>query len=283
MSFTRASLALALAGLALLPSPRGAWADPEPWVEGHRSRVRLVAGGRDGEARLVGLALRLDPGFKTYWRSPGESGLPATFDWAGSANLQRAEVLWPAPSRFEDGGGVGYGYKGEVLLPIRLVPEEAARPVEVRLALAYGVCDVVCVPERAALALRADERSSDPAVGAALAQVPEGQPLGAGGELAILALRPGARPETFAVAVRAPSGKAPALFIEAPEGWFALARERADAPSPGAPAGATAAFAAEILERPAKARGPIELRLTLVAGARAVESVATLDTPPGPR
>lgn len=283
MSFTPVARALALIPLTLLVLPERAGAEPSPWVQGQHARARLVPGGPDGGARLVGLALRLDPGFKTYWRHPGESGLPPSFDWSGSTNLKGAEVLWPAPTRFEDGGGVAYGYKGEVVLPLRVVPADPTRPLALRLALAYGVCDSICVPERADLALNAEAEPADPAVREALARVPARQELGSGGEVAILGPTPGPRPQTFAVAVRAPPGSDPRLFVEAPEGWFALAGAQAGPPSPGAPAGATASFAAEMLERPAGASGPVELRLTLVAGARAVESPATLDTPAGPR
>lgn len=264
--------------------PGRAGAEPSPWTEGQHARARLVPGGAEGEARLVGLVVRLDPGFKTYWRHPGESGLPPSFDWSGSTNLKGAEVLWPAPSRFEDGGGVAYGYKGEVTVPIRVLAADPTRPVALKLAFAYGACDSICVPEKADLALDAGAEAADPAVREALPRVPARKQLGAGDDIAILGLVPGPRPQTFAVAVRVPPGPDPRLFVEAPEGWFALARAKAGPPSPGAPAGATASFAVEILERPAwDAGGPVELGLTLVAGARAVESVATLDTPTRPR
>src|SRR5829696_5295044 len=101
----RAALGLPL--IAVPASLFGRWARAEgatAWASGLHSRVRLLAGGlhEGGPARLAGIAFELDAGFKTYWRSPGESGLPPVFDWAGSENLASAEVLWPAPTRFED-------------------------------------------------------------------------------------------------------------------------------------------------------------------------------------
>ena len=71
-------------------------------------------GGEAGGARLAAVEIALDRGFKTYWRHPGEAGLPPAFDWSGSANLAAVEVLWPAPRRFQDAGGVSYGYEGGV-------------------------------------------------------------------------------------------------------------------------------------------------------------------------
>src|SRR4051812_1209976 len=88
------------------------------WVDGHRSRVRLLDAGRDGAALLAALEIELHPGFKTYWRTPGDSGVPATFDWGRSKNVAAVEPLWPAPTRFEDAGGVSYGYHDRLVLPL---------------------------------------------------------------------------------------------------------------------------------------------------------------------
>ena len=105
--------------------------------QGHHSRARLFsAGTSDGPANLLaGVQIELDPGFKTYWRNPGESGLPPAFDWAGSENLAKVEVLWPAPTRFEDASGVSYGYLDGVTFPIRVTAEDQRRPVRLALKL----------------------------------------------------------------------------------------------------------------------------------------------------
>ena len=72
-----------------------------PWVVGHRSRVRLLDGGGDGAQLMAALEIELHNGFKTYWRTPGDSGVPPTFDWAASTNVAAVEPLWPVPKRFE--------------------------------------------------------------------------------------------------------------------------------------------------------------------------------------
>src|SRR5215212_7303543 len=93
--------------LTLLVPVQGTSAqEASSWAQGHSSRVRLVAGGGTAGSQLAGVQIELDAGFKTYWRTPGEAGLPPTFDWSKSANVEAIEVLWPAPSRFDDPGGI---------------------------------------------------------------------------------------------------------------------------------------------------------------------------------
>jgi DsbC/DsbD-like thiol-disulfide interchange protein len=256
--------------------PQGHAQDASPWAEGHRSRVRLLAGEEAG--RLAGVEIILDAGFKTYWRNPGEAGLPPAFDWAKSANVKAAEVLWPAPSRSEDAGGVSYGYHGQVLFPVRIRPQDPAKPVSLALKIDYGVCKDICIPAQAELSLKLPA-SVSPAVRtsikAALARVPNTQPLGADADLAVLAVDPAglaAKPQ-LAVKIRAPAGSQPALFVEAPDNWFLLA---ASGPTSAEGEGVQT-FSVDVLERPQDATGPIQLRFTLVAGDRAIESTMSLD------
>lgn len=110
--------------------------------------ARLLPGAAAADGvRLAGLGLSLADGWKTYWRSPGDTGVPPVFDWTGSRNLRHAEVLWPRPELFESFGLQTVGYARDVVLPVRLTPEDPARPVEVRLKATLGVCQELCVLE----------------------------------------------------------------------------------------------------------------------------------------
>ena len=109
----------------------------------------------DGEPTLVaGIQLRMDPGWKTYWKNPGDSGVPPSFDWSGSKNLKHAEVLYPAPHRFADANGTAIGYDDEVVFPVKLTPERPGEPIELKLAFAYGLCKDLCIPNDVSLGLR---------------------------------------------------------------------------------------------------------------------------------
>ena len=266
--------------LALLGTPLAASSqEASPWTEGHHSRVRLLAGGPQGSGHLAGVEIGLDPGFKTYWRNPGESGLPPAFDWSKSVNVEAIEVLWPAPTRSEDAGGISYGYHGQVLFPVRIRPRDPAKPISLSLKIDYGVCKDICIPAQAELQLRVPKTPS-PAlrtlIESALARVPKAQPLRAEGELSILAAEPSMAngKSRLAVTVRAPAASSPSLFVEPPESWFLLAPAQA---TPTASEPGTRTFLVEVLERPREASGPVELRFTLVAGDKAVETATSLD------
>jgi DsbC/DsbD-like thiol-disulfide interchange protein len=264
--------------LALLGPMQASHAqETSPWTEGHRSRVRLVAGGADGAGQIAGVEISLDPGFKTYWRNPGEAGLPPAFDWSKSTNVGAIEVLWPAPTRSEDAGGVSYGYQGQVLFPVRIRPQDPAKLVGLALKIDYGVCKDICIPARAELSLKLPAKASASTrapIEAALARVPTPQPLNTDAELAVLGVEPttSAGKARLAVRVRAPSDSDPSLFVEGPDNWFLLAALRAIAPEAG-----TKAFLVDVLERPRDAAGLIALRFTLVAGDKAVETTTSLD------
>ncbi len=111
-----------------------------------------VAGKIIGKGQYVGgLRVDLAYGWKTYWRSPGDSGVPPSFDWSGSENVKKVDVKWPAPKRFVDEAGQSIGYKKHVLLPLIITPEDPARPVTLKLKMFYGVCSDICVPVQAGM------------------------------------------------------------------------------------------------------------------------------------
>jgi DsbC/DsbD-like thiol-disulfide interchange protein len=148
----KARLTTALAPLAL--TVPAALTPAAPATAGSVAIPRLIAGVAEAAgARTAGLEIALAPGWKTYWRAPGDSGVPPLFDWAASENLAAVAVEWPAPEIFETFGFTTLGYGGTVTLPLRLTPVDAAQPIRLRLDLDYGVCAEICIPERAELAL----------------------------------------------------------------------------------------------------------------------------------
>ncbi|MFC1456826.1 protein-disulfide reductase DsbD domain-containing protein [Microvirga arabica] len=248
---------------------------PSASTQGFHSRARLIGGGQQGEHWLAGVEITLDPGFKTYWRNPGDSGLPPRFDWSGSENVAGAEIRWPAPKRHVDAAGVAYVYGKQAVIPILVKPKDPAKPVKLVLALDYGVCNDICIPASANLTLDLGGADSErKAIEAALAKVPLPQPLGAQADLSILSIAPqvGDKP-AFAVTVRAPAGTKPALFPEGPENWFVSASHPADGDR----------FTVTVEEKPKDASGSVPLRLTLVAGDKAIETEVSLDGSGPPR
>ena len=124
--------------------------DASPWQRDAHSAVRLLAGSRSGAVLLGGIAIQLQPGWKTYWRTPGDSGVPPRFDFSKSDNVEAVTVLWPAPMKFDDGaGGTSLGYKQQVVLPLRIVAKNADKPVTLRADISYAVCEKLCIPVEA--------------------------------------------------------------------------------------------------------------------------------------
>ncbi|MEM8787706.1 MAG: protein-disulfide reductase DsbD domain-containing protein [Pseudomonadota bacterium] len=112
-----------------------------------QSAARLLPGWQtENGQRMIGVEILLEPGWKTYWRHPGEGGIPPQFDWTGSANIQQTEVYYPAPSVYYDYGMRAIGYKDRVVFPVALTPQTPGAPVDVALSFFYGVCEEVCIP-----------------------------------------------------------------------------------------------------------------------------------------
>jgi DsbC/DsbD-like thiol-disulfide interchange protein len=202
-----------------------------PWVDGHNSRTRLVAGslskGGSTPQLFAGIEIRLSEGWKTYWRKPGDAGgIPPSFGWVGSTNLAAAKVLYPAPQRLQDATGDTVGYKTGVVFPVEVTPNDPAQPVELRLALAYGICREICVPAEATLSLSIPPQHGGdlpPAIAAALERIPHTASTHRETDPALLRARAtlsGDRPSLVFEAAF-PGGTAGAdLFVEAPHGIF---------------------------------------------------------------
>jgi len=153
----------------------------QPWVKTSYAKSRLIPGSAATDAGdktiRAGVQIQLDDGWKTYWRNPGDSGLPASFDFAASKNLKEAKVLWPAPHRFTDPYGTSIGYEKEVVFPVLVKPERGDAPVDLDLKLDYAVCKDICVPAEAHLKLKLEpgagnSRIFDPIISQFMDKVP---------------------------------------------------------------------------------------------------------------
>ena len=144
---------LAAALVLLLAAP--AFAASSPPAEGHAVTARLIAAedAVSGRTLSAGLDLRLREGWKTYWRSPGEVGLPPRIDWAASRNVADVALAFPAPERFSAFEIENYGYGGEVVFPLAVTVADPALPVHLALRAELLVCAELCVPDTVELAL----------------------------------------------------------------------------------------------------------------------------------
>ncbi len=149
-----AVLAVAVIGAGPWPLAGAEASVAGDWAEGPHTKARLIAARWDGGAAAeIAIEIRLERGWKTYWRNPGDAGVPPRLDWSGSQNLKSTSAAWPVPVKLPDPYGQSIGYKGNVVVPVRLGAEEAGKPIKIRLDLEYGVCAEVCIPVNAKLSL----------------------------------------------------------------------------------------------------------------------------------
>ena len=97
-------------------------------------------------SHMAAVNLTLAPGWKTYWRSPGDAGIPPSFNWSGSQNVGSVRIHWPAPSVFHSNGMQSIGYHDHLLLPVEVKPLDPSLPVVLSLKMELGVCDEICLP-----------------------------------------------------------------------------------------------------------------------------------------
>jgi len=254
------------------------------WSMNDQGRLRIVSAvdGVGSRSQLpLGLEFHMKPGWKIYWRSPGDSGYPPQINWAGSSNLVAARIDWPSPKRFKIYGIEALGYTEEVVLPIEVKVADPGKPLLLQASITYLTCAKTCVPVDTKLMLNLPAGPAKASEQANLlaryaAKVPGD---GAKHGLAIDSIGMGpARTEDVRVTVRARAREpflAPDMFVEGPEGAFFTRPDIAFSED-----GREATMSAVSEGVPREAFDGAEFRVTIVDGGRAMEQVATLRLDP---
>lgn len=234
--FQKIKLFLALSVISVVSQPVSSLGYEGQWVELPNAKARLIATGDPMSGRiLAGLEIQLDENWKTYWRFPGDSGIPPTFDWSSAQNVAATHLLFPAPQRFADEYGQSVGYKHQVVFPIQIELENIGRPTHLNLDIMLGICREVCIPVMEQFSLKlppvflateAAKSILDAATASVPTQASEAQ-----------------RPE---IEIETRTGNTPLLtisvssdlhisdvFVEGPETWFLTLPEKVSEPGPG--------------------------------------------------
>lgn len=152
--------------LALISAPfffliGDAWANQAIWSVHSHSKARLILANNEvsesGNLHF-GVHITLEKNWKTYWRNPGNSGVPPEFDWSGSENIEQIRLFWPAPKRITTGPSDFYGYDTEVVFPVEVRPIKSTKAVNIKLHLDYALCKELCIPQSAMLTLNIPPR-----------------------------------------------------------------------------------------------------------------------------
>lgn len=242
-------------------------ASSSAWHETEGVRLRILTSGQpDGDGRLQGaLQIDLKPGWKTYWRDPGASGVPPSIDIARSVNVASLNIGYPVPSRFDDGPGSWVGYKHSVLLPVTFRATTPGQPVEIAADVFIGVCEAVCVPVQTSLvvdpAINAESADDAAAVTMAFA----GLPSSAEPEFGATLLSSGDK--QMVVSASFPGDTATAeLFVAGTDGYVFGTPLRSDM-------GGKPVFIVPILDKPASPPSAGGLPYTLATQAGAVDGL----------
>ncbi len=262
-------LSVLLCALCLTP-PAGQAEDIARGSGDAVASVRLIAVNEKSQgAYVAGIAVAMAPLSHTYWKVPGDAGVPPVFDFAGSTNVASAVVLYPAPSRISEDGLEAFGYKDAVVFPVLVTPDDKDRPSRLEASVAIAVCGKICIPVKreAALDLPAGPSGDDEAaLKAALATVPKALPATQRDDLTLASV-PGAVKPTWTATWNGIDA-IDDIFAEAPEG-FAFDTKA------GPAKGSWTLVASEVSNHPGSKWVPVTL--TLAGPSRSFQTTRTLD------
>ncbi|MEO3432207.1 protein-disulfide reductase DsbD domain-containing protein [Inquilinus sp. CAU 1745] len=279
-AYLAAAAGFLAAGLAAgaVQAAEGDWARVElmPGVVVEGRLIAAVDGAGELESVPAGLHVVLPDGWKTYWRSPGDAGLPPEVDWTGSTNLADANMAFPAPHRFTLFGLQTFGYEHEVVFPLTLTPEIAGAPLALSARADLLVCADLCIPATFDLAL--DIPAGPASVDGEAANLIERHASRVPGDGAASGLSLGAitlegEDALVVTATAREPFEAPDIFVETTDLFWAF----------GAPemrvSGDRLTATLPILQTPndAASLAGAPVTITLVDGARSMEQAATVE------
>ncbi len=234
------------------------------WDEADFSRVRLLMSPAvDGAGFDGGVEIQLEQGWHTYWRVPGDAGVPPQFDFSRSLNVADVSVNYPIPERYDDGASISVIYKDRVVFPVVIKPADPAEPVELTLDLFYGACAEVCIPVKASVTASIQPGDKpDPLARIAIAEFQRRLPEQPQPGFAISSVT--RMQDELIIKATVPEAEPVDLFAEGPDDWFT------GQPKLIAGDGTGATFSLSLNGVPEGAEVDGAFNLLLVAGQRGV-------------
>ena len=233
--------------------------------ESEQVMLQLMAEKPDADGRIrAALLVDLAPGWKTYWRDPGEAGIPPMLDLSASRNLGPATIGYPAPHRFGDEYGMSNGYSAPMAVAFTLTETLPGETTEIRMKLMLGVCQKICVPVQADLALTLPDGSEDGRVAEAFSALPAENDRATG----IAGARLSEDGKHLVLVTAGPLDPASSdVFVAGPRGWSFGPPESRTAEAGGV------AVSLPVFSRPRQLPPePLEVDAVLTRGDKAVEA-----------
>jgi DsbC/DsbD-like thiol-disulfide interchange protein len=167
MTLKNASLAL----LAVLAAPLPAQAQNFDDI----LNATLLTGWRQADGtHMAAIRLELEQGWHTYWRAPGDAGIPPIFDLSASKNVKDSQVIWPRPEVYHGNGLRSIVYNDHVVLPLSITPAQKGADISLQARIEIGICKDICIPQtlNVSAMLPASATKRDSRIASALADRP---------------------------------------------------------------------------------------------------------------
>ena len=150
----RAVLIILISAVPILGLFHSAYAEMSDWAENEGGRMRLVALPADGNGHIrAGLQIEPKPGWITYWREPGNNGIPPQITVAPQSGVTLDAISYPVPKLISNGKVEDIGYDAPVTLPLSLTASKAG-PVLFDATAFIGICKDICIPFQAQFSLK---------------------------------------------------------------------------------------------------------------------------------
>ncbi len=251
------------AAIAMLAFVSPTLAGNSDWTRTAGGSVRLIVDNpQKGASEVRGaVQINLDPGWKTYWREPGDAGVPPELALSQEGNIKSYSLGFPAPHRFENGGAKSAGYKKSVSFPVILTLTDPSKPAQLKGHAFLGICEAICIPVTADFDITVDNNPTDALtktlVSDAFAALPDKASAAFGIKSAVR------RDDHVKVTVQLPVDQPPTDLFVAGEGGvtFGMAKLKSHEAS-------SAVFSVPVLS--GKDKKSVTLNYTLVQGEKAV-------------
>ena len=125
------------------------------WSVGETSKLRLISAYSQNDSKnfMIGLEYQMDPGWKTYWKSPGDGGFAQSISWENSTNVKNVNILWPTSIEFEILGLTSLGYQNDIIFPLEIELEDELKNTFLNLHITFLICKEICIPGDATIFL----------------------------------------------------------------------------------------------------------------------------------
>lgn len=242
------------------------------WVETEGGRIRITAlpPSSDGVIRAI-LDVDLLPGWKTYWRDPGDAGIPPSVKFEGSTNIEQLRLDFPPPERVDDGYSVWAGYTYPVAFPLTLTQAKAGAASVLEAQVFLGICKTICIPVQDSFSLTVDPDAKANSfeqriVDKAYSQIPEP----AGHDISIRETTFSMQDKALSVSIAHPESMTDLdLFLTAPSGWYFDIPERVGGDD------GVSEFNIAVIDAPAdKSLSGTDLQILVTSSTRSMETIS---------